>query len=399
MIWMLGLLLQIWGIVFLNKNDQNFPWTLKKINQLQPTIAVILFLLSFISLILFLFIDSVMSGSKVHIIVGNGGVFVSTVIFMSILSILISTKLSELFCKYLKELECLVTDKAIENNIILNNATWFEFSEFKAIKKLVYEAFQLKNETLLKEKILSNKAMQVAHDIRSPLIALMLSFKDPKQKHITEVENICNRINEIANDLLDFFVHNKLIDTPIAKSSSVIDMIPLTNEIYEEFAIRLAHTQISINLDISSNRSLWVNANSGEFKRSLSNIINNSIESFRGSIEGCITIRGRSNYNLIELSIEDNGCGISNEHLKDIFLEGVTINKMHGTGLGLSYVSNVIKSWGAQYEISSEKFKGTIFKYLFKSVLNNKEDALDSCDAPRHDCEFIINRDIGGHII
>lgn len=207
-LWILGLVFQVLGLSFLNKEGRNnTAWKFKKINQLQPTVSIVLFLVSFFSFALFLVMEYILSGSSSVLVRKNGDVFVSTVIFMSILSILISIKLSESFFRNLKGLEDLVSDKIINKKNVINNSGWFGLFELNELKKLVFEAFKLKNEALLKEKELSIKAVQVAHDIRSPLAAFELSIKNSHFQEQSEIVNISKRINEIANDLLDCFVN------------------------------------------------------------------------------------------------------------------------------------------------------------------------------------------------
>lgn len=166
----------------------------------------------------------------------------------------------------------------------------------------------------------------------------------------------------------------QLVTSKPSKRTNIVDLIPLVSEIYDEFKIRLYQSELSISFEHPINTSkLMVSVHPEEFKRSLSNIINNAVESYSDKEQGCIVIELISTHGFIELAIQDNGCGIPDDKLRDIFLEGISVNKKNGTGLGLSYVENVVKSWGAEYEMTSEVSKGTTFKYIFEDITSKFE--------------------------
>ncbi|MEK7377012.1 MAG: ATP-binding protein, partial [Candidatus Margulisiibacteriota bacterium] len=63
---------------------------------------------------------------------------------------------------------------------------------------------------------------------------------------------------------------------------------------------------------------------------------------------------------LAEIVIADNGCGISNEDLKNIFDPFFT-NRYGGTGLGLTVVHGIIESHGGSIDVESKEGEGTVF--------------------------------------
>jgi two-component system NtrC family sensor kinase len=64
----------------------------------------------------------------------------------------------------------------------------------------------------------------------------------------------------------------------------------------------------------------------------------------------------------VEISVKDNGCGISPENMEKIFRPFFTTKPVgRGTGLGLSICYSIIDNMGGVMEVSSEKGKGTSF--------------------------------------
>jgi signal transduction histidine kinase len=63
--------------------------------------------------------------------------------------------------------------------------------------------------------------------------------------------------------------------------------------------------------------------------------------------------------------IKDNGCGISEMNLKNIFRPYYT-SKPAGLGIGLATTGNILQSNNIRVNIQSRETKGTCFTLLFK---------------------------------
>jgi len=68
-------------------------------------------------------------------------------------------------------------------------------------------------------------------------------------------------------------------------------------------------------------------------------------------------------------SIEDNGCGIPEEILPEIFEERFT-TKPEGTGLGLHIVKQIVDAHQGTIDVSSVTKKGTRFTLSFPACQN-----------------------------
>ncbi len=70
----------------------------------------------------------------------------------------------------------------------------------------------------------------------------------------------------------------------------------------------------------------------------------------------------------IEIKIQDNGIGISEDNIKNIFRPYYQIHEKEytslqktGSGIGLSFVQELVKAYGGQIKVNSEKNRGTEF--------------------------------------
>ena len=72
-------------------------------------------------------------------------------------------------------------------------------------------------------------------------------------------------------------------------------------------------------------------------------------------------------YEHIQIEVEDDGYGMTPEYLKTIFdaftrAENSTTNKVQGTGLGMAITKNIVELMGGTIDVSSEVNKGSLFR-------------------------------------
>ena len=107
-------------------------------------------------------------------------------------------------------------------------------------------------------------------------------------------------------------------------------------------------------------------------KHHLTNVINNLLDNANKYSEDKpdIWISTENSEGKIEISVKDNGMGISKENQKHIFkkfhrIQTGDIHDIKGFGLGLYYVYTVVKAMGGSVFVKSEQNKGSEFKLSF----------------------------------
>lgn len=230
------------------------------------------------------------------------------------------------------------------------------------INKLLNGILQRESEikVLEKNKAIGDLSKQVAHDIKSPLAALKIivseSFKLPEaQRKI--VINATKRIEDIASDLLDMH-KNKQESNP-----SKHLLLGLVESVISEKRVQYQVNIIDIDLYDEKNKGLFISVCGKSFSRVFSNILNNSIDSFKGK-KGVVKVLVKSMESSVLISIKDNGCGISSGVIDDIFKEGASFGKANGVGLGLFHAKKCIESWNGSIEVVSHESKGTEVKIM-----------------------------------
>jgi signal transduction histidine kinase len=200
--------------------------------------------------------------------------------------------------------------------------------------------YQVVREKSIRLEASETVARQVAHDIQSPLAAISVVEKEllelPEEKRIM-LRSAANRIRDIANDLLS---KNAGESSPTSSAGKIEKMAPeLLSAILEgmisekrlQFRSKIG-VEILLHLGKTS-YGLFANILSCEFKRLISNLINNAVEAMESG--GQVNVSLRSEGADIQIEIQDNGKGIPKELLPRLGAKGETHGKPGGSGLGL----------------------------------------------------------------
>lgn len=261
-------------------------------------------------------------------------------------------------------------DWALQNSHIdeINNAP-SELVEIKeAFERLLlslHEEYRWRFEAE-KMKALIDLAAGVAHDIRSPLIALDIIIRDikniPEEQRIV-IRNSANRINDIANNLLTQYKQRKNLesdDDSIKNTKPELISDLLMSLISEK---RAQHRNDAIKLTMNMDESAYgkfAMISASTFNRVLSNLIDNSIEASADHIKLELSIFGIEQQSRLLIQIQDNGCGISSETLNKIMNGESISSKAKGHGLGLPHANKTIENeWGGRFNLRSSKDVGT----------------------------------------
>lgn len=218
------------------------------------------------------------------------------------------------------------------------------------------------------QQAMAKTASQVAHDIRSPLAALETATREishlPEEKRIM-IRSATGRIRDIANQLLTEHRKNAAAargqvedpdETGSALSHELLSSLiePLISEKRLQFRSRIG-IEIESQLDTTS-YGLFARIHPVEFKRVLSNLINNSVEAMEE--KGMVAVSLRAKDGQVLIRIQDNGKGIPAELLEQLGQKGVSHGKSGGSGLGLYHARTCVESWGGKLDINSKSGEG-----------------------------------------
>ncbi|XVG96133.1 ATP-binding protein [Eubacteriales bacterium KG127] len=200
----------------------------------------------------------------------------------------------------------------------------------------------------------------LSHEIRNPLgtirngIYLMKidSNKDTQSKALVMMENSINRINNLIEHLVRF---SQSSDSNYIRE----DITVMINNIITLMEPKFKSKNITCKNNHDGENFIKINVES--INIILINLIENAIDSFESKDENNrIIIDVNTKNNIINLSVEDNGCGIEPGNLESIFEPFFTTKAMdEGTGLGLYLVYNEVKKYNGDISVETNKGVGT----------------------------------------
>ena len=229
----------------------------------------------------------------------------------------------------------------------------------------------------------------IAHDFNN-ILAAILGFAEmarsdiptwsPASYQINEVLKAGNRARDLVKQILTFSRQTEHKKRPV--------------EIYKiikeaaGFLRATIPTSIDIHLNLNPNcgqilgdptqihqvlMNLCVNASHAMENRG--GMISIELEPVSIGTMNQETQGNSSSGNYIQLLVKDTGAGIKEEHLDRIFDPYFTTKNVgEGTGMGLSVVHGIVKTYQGHISVESEYGKGTVFRILFPRC--NEESVL-----------------------
>ena len=238
-----------------------------------------------------------------------------------------------------------------KENLIGSNTVIRDITEIIIATKKVDE------EKLKRLTAIGELSARVAHDLRNPLSVIkntveliQLELGENQNEKIKNkferVTRAVTRINHQVENVLDF-VREKPLKFESTSLNSILNFVIDRINVPSNVIINLPKDDLKIMCDFEKLEIVFIN------------LITNAIQAM--SNKGEITIRAKDNGSNYVIEVEDNGPGISNEHLLKIF-DPLFTTRQIGTGLGLPSCKTIVEAHKGKIEVTNLPRKGTIFR-------------------------------------
>lgn len=177
---------------------------------------------------------------------------------------------------------------------------------------------------------------------------------------ITSVETLQQRSRSLHAFVEEY---HKLTRIP-APDPVQIRCNTLLEETAAFFRPELQDSGIGILVD-AGNGGLEIRADRGLMDQVLINLVQNSIDALYGTPDPEIVLSCQSSPGEVVLFVKDNGEGIEEDILEDIFIPFFS-TKSQGSGIGLSLVRQIMRLHGGHVRIHSERGGGTVVSLVFE---------------------------------
>lgn len=211
----------------------------------------------------------------------------------------------------------------------------------------------------------------ITHELKTPLTTLGISTKILERKDIRENEvqfntilHTISRQNNRLQNLIDQVMANSLGENKIELQKRKIDSKTFLTTVIGDFKILYPKINVILNFNTQETTLLL---DQFHLTTAIQNILENSAK--YGS--STITIKTELIQNQFNISIKDNGIGISKNKQSLLFdkfyrVEQGNLHNAKGLGLGLYYVNQIIKAHQGSIAVISDLGKGSIFTIIFK---------------------------------
>ncbi len=220
---------------------------------------------------------------------------------------------------------------------------------------------QIKEMEKLKRDFVSN----VSHELRTPLTAIK-GFVETLSEEASEEQLSYLKIIERNTDRLINIVKDLLLLSNLEQIQEIehdqINIPDLIENLFPLFKDKLQEKSMTLSLSVETDQVLII-GDSFKIEQIFVNLIDNAIK-YAG--KGNILISLSQHEQMMKISINDEGDGISKEHLPRLFERFYVIDKsrskkMGGTGLGLSIVKHIVFLHHGKIQVHSNENEGTTF--------------------------------------
>lgn len=258
------------------------------------------------------------------------------------------------------------SDNIVERVVILTN----DITDYKEAQ-LEKDKLQTQLNQSQKLESIGRLAGGVAHDFNNMLgviigyteLALMgIEDNHPIIAHLNEINNAAKRSANLTRQLLGFARKQTIKPIIIEINDAINNMKTILS--------RLIHENIILNF-YPCIEPIFIKIDPSQLDQILANLCINARDAISNT--GIINIEvnkttDNSDNNFAMISVQDNGCGMSQDVLDHIFEPFFTTKEIgSGTGLGLANVYGIVKQNNGYLEVESELDKGTTFKVFLPS--------------------------------
>ena len=245
-----------------------------------------------------------------------------------------------------------------------------ESREITGALVLFHDITELKKIDQVRRDFVAN----VSHELRTPLsilrgyIETLLDSPKTAREELTRIL----RIMERHSDRLELLVEDLLTLAQLESGNpnlqmGTLDLSSFLPEMIRDWEKKLTSKHLNMSVDVPPDL-LPIRVDRTRLREALYNLLDNAVKYSRQ--HGEIRLSARQRDGEIELTVSDDGIGITKEDLPRIFERFYRADKarspdrIRGTGLGLAIVKHIAQLHGGRVEAESELDKGTTIRVV-----------------------------------
>jgi signal transduction histidine kinase len=215
----------------------------------------------------------------------------------------------------------------------------------------------------------------VTHEMRSPLTAIQGSselmgrynLNEAKRKQMAEMIN--SESKRLARMIQTFLDIERLTDGNMEIRSEVFDTVDVLRPCLERARPLAERKQIEFRVEDFETSTL--NGDRELMEYAIYNLLTNAVK--YSPAETIVTVSVNRDHNFLRMSVRDQGIGMDEKELRNIFQKFYRTKKAEasgeaGTGIGLSIVEQIVHHHGGRMEVTSTPGKGSCFTMVIPAA-------------------------------
>lgn len=224
----------------------------------------------------------------------------------------------------------------------------------------------LKTAEATEKRMHSERSMLLAnlsHDLKTPVTSIkgyiegirdgIADTPEKQRKYLDTIYAKAVMIDEMVNNLSVF---SKLELSKLKFEFAVGDFNEFVREIFDDYRLDLEKENMELKIE-TENTPVKVKLDYEKMRRVFSNIVSNSIK-YKKDGKGVLEVHSHSGDGGIYITVTDDGIGISESELKNVFDEFYRVDtartmNIQGSGLGLGIAKQIVENHGGKLWLKS----------------------------------------------
>ena len=226
---------------------------------------------------------------------------------------------------------------------------------------------------MIRNHELNNFVYKVSHDLRAPLSSIkgLINLSRLEENSIDHLPRIEDRIDHLDAFIRDILSHSRNLNTAVVVEK--IELEQLVRDWFKDLEYMNINSSIATSISITGTDFYSDKARLSEIIR---NLVSNALKYHDGKKEhNYINVTGKVSKKKARLVFEDNGIGIREQYLDDIFkMFYRATEEAEGSGIGLYIVQQSLENIGGKVSVKS-KFKiGSSFTIEIPNLISQKRE-------------------------
>ncbi len=299
----------------------------------------------------------------------GGAFFISISLVVIFIAVVISLYLSRNITKPVLELAEASRNLAYGDfNVRLSKKTDDEIGQLITSFNRMVEELDNNRKLMYQKQVLESWrdiARRVVHEIKNPLTPIVLSAERMRKRYVEKSPDFGSILISGTDTIIEEVNTLKKILSEFTKFARLPQMNPEWNTLKDILSgcvvFFSGHEDVKFHLSVLDDR-LSVYADKLLVKQAINNIIQNAVDAVgaKGNIGISAFYEKTAGKDLVKIVVSDDGIGILEEDLPNVFKPGFT-KKKTGTGLGLSIVEKIIIEHGGRVYCKRRDERGMEF--------------------------------------